>query len=112
MPHVRVTGDYFRAQLEWLKAQHGCVLEVRGLGLMLGMELDSADAAKQVVSQLMQRGILINRTHETVLRFLPPYIIEKKHVDLVIRELNAAISSGSSIGASRKAQKSTARIQS
>jgi acetylornithine/N-succinyldiaminopimelate aminotransferase len=112
MPHVRETGDYFRTQLERLKARHGCVREVRGVGLMLGMELNSADTAKQVVSQLMQRGILINRTHETVLRFLPPYIIEKKHVDQVIRELDAALSSGSSIGASRKAHKSTARSQS
>lgn len=109
MPHVRETGDYFRAQLEWLKATHSCVREVRGMGLMLGMELTSADAAKQVVSQLMQRRILINRTHETVLRFLPPYIIEKKHVDQVIAELNAALSSESPTGARRKAQKSTAR---
>ncbi len=97
MPHVREIGDYFRAQLEWLKAKHSCVREVRGMGLMLGMELDSADTAKQVVSQLMQRGILINRTNETVLRFLPPYIIEKKHVDQVIRELDAVLTSGSSI---------------
>jgi len=111
LPHVRETGDYFRAQLEWLKATHGCVREVRGMGLMLGMELNSPDTAKQVVSELMQRRILINRTHETVLRFLPPYIIEKKHVDQVIRELDAALSSASSIGASRKAQKSTARGQ-
>jgi len=112
LPHVRKTGDYFRSQLEGLKARHGCVREVRGMGLMLGMELNSANTAKQVVSQLMQRGILINRTHETVLRFLPPYIIEKKHIDQVIRELDAALSYGSSIGASRKAQKSTARSQS
>ena len=112
LPHVRETGDYFRAQLEWLKATHSCVREVRGMGLMLGMELNSPDTAKQVVSELMQRRILINRTHETVLRFLPPYIIEKKHVDQVIRELDAALSSASSIGASRKTQKSTARSQS
>ena len=109
LPHVRETGDYFRAQLEWLRATHGCVREVRGMGLMLGMELNSPDTAKQVVSQMMQRRILINRTHETVLRFLPPYIIEKKHVDQVIGELNAALSFESPTGASRKAQKSTAR---
>jgi acetylornithine aminotransferase/acetylornithine/N-succinyldiaminopimelate aminotransferase len=111
MPQVRETGDYFRAQLEWVKARHGCVREVRGMGLMLGMELNSADTAKQVVSQLMQRGILINRTHETVLRFLPPYIIEKKHVDQVVQALEAALCSGSSIKVSGKAHKSTARSQ-
>jgi acetylornithine aminotransferase/acetylornithine/N-succinyldiaminopimelate aminotransferase len=112
MPHVRKTGDYFRAHLEWLKARHNCVREVRGMGLMLGMELNSADTAKQVVTKLMQRGVLINRTHETVLRFLPPYIVEKKHVDQVIRELDTALSSASPIKATRKAQKSTGRSQS
>jgi acetylornithine/N-succinyldiaminopimelate aminotransferase len=112
LPHVRETGDYLRAQLDWLQARHKCVREVRGMGLMLGMELDSAETAKQVVSQLMQRGVLINRTNETVLRFLPPYIVEEKHIDQVIRELDAALSPGSSIAASRQAQKSTARSQS
>jgi acetylornithine aminotransferase/acetylornithine/N-succinyldiaminopimelate aminotransferase len=109
MPHVRETGEYFRAQLEWLRATHGGVREVRGMGLMLGMELNSADAAKQIVSQMMRRGILINRTHETVLRFLPPYIIQKKHVDQVIRELDSALSAASSIPASHRTDKSTAR---
>jgi acetylornithine/N-succinyldiaminopimelate aminotransferase len=108
IPHVRVTGEYFRAQLEELKARHDCVREVRGMGLMLGMELDSADTAKQIVIELMQHGILINRTNETVLRFLPPYIIEKKHIDQVIRKLGAALSSRAS---SRQAHKSTARSQ-
>jgi acetylornithine/N-succinyldiaminopimelate aminotransferase len=111
LPHVRKTGDYFRAHLEWLKARHNCIREVRGMGLMLGMELNSAGTAKQVVTQLMQRGILINRTHETVLRFLPPYIIERKHVNQVIRELDTALSSASPIKSTRKTQKSTARSQ-
>ncbi|MGB7586616.1 MAG: aspartate aminotransferase family protein [Terriglobales bacterium] len=106
VPHVRTTGEYFHAQLEWLRATHNCVREVRGLGLMLGMELNSADTAKQVVNQLMQHGILINRTHETVLRFLPPYIIERKHIDQVIRELDVALSSSSSSANGRKSHKS------
>ena len=58
---------------------------------MLAMELDSADTAKAVVSTLLAKRILINRTHETVLRFLPPYIIQKKHVDDVIRALDSAL---------------------
>jgi acetylornithine/N-succinyldiaminopimelate aminotransferase len=107
IPHVRKTGEYFRAQLEDLKAKHRCVREVRGMGLMLGMELDSAETAKQVVNGLMRRGILINRTNDTVLRFLPPYIIEKKHIDQVIRELNGALSAGPG----RRVHKSTARSQ-
>jgi acetylornithine aminotransferase/acetylornithine/N-succinyldiaminopimelate aminotransferase len=63
------------------------------MGLMLGMNLDSADRAKAVVAQLLDRGILINRTQDTVLRFLPPYIIQKTHVDLVFRALDTALTS-------------------
>jgi acetylornithine aminotransferase/acetylornithine/N-succinyldiaminopimelate aminotransferase len=63
------------------------------MGLMLGMNLDSADRAKAVVAQLLDRGILINRTQDTVLRFLPPYIIQKAHVDLVVRALDMALTS-------------------
>jgi acetylornithine aminotransferase/acetylornithine/N-succinyldiaminopimelate aminotransferase len=44
-----------------------------------------------VAKQLLQEGIIINRTHETVLRFLPPYVIQKKHVDQVVKALDAAL---------------------
>lgn len=92
LDHVREIGGYFYEQLEVLKARHDTIREIRGKGLMLGVELDSADAAKAVVSALLQNKILINRTHETVLRFLPPYIIREKHVDEVIRALDSALS--------------------
>ncbi len=93
MGHIRELGEYFHAELETLKSKHASIREVRGMGLMLGAELDSSDTAKAVVAQLLQGGILINRTHETVLRFLPPYIIEKKHVDQVIRALDSVLGS-------------------
>jgi acetylornithine aminotransferase/acetylornithine/N-succinyldiaminopimelate aminotransferase len=48
---------------------------------MLALELDSADLAKIVLGEMMNRHILINRTSETVLRFLPPYILRREHVD-------------------------------
>jgi acetylornithine/N-succinyldiaminopimelate aminotransferase len=96
MRHVRAIGEYFCAQLEMLKARHHCVREIRGMGLMLGMELNSADTAKAVVAQLLQKGILINRTQETVLRFLPPYVIQEKHVDQVIQALDSALPYNSS----------------
>jgi len=91
LPHIRQIGNHFQARLECLKANHGCVRELRGMGLMLGMELDSADNAKQVVAQLLKNGILINRTQETVLRFLPPYIIRQQHVNTVVHALNTAL---------------------
>jgi acetylornithine/N-succinyldiaminopimelate aminotransferase len=93
MGHIRQIGRYFREKLEALQAEHASILEVRGMGLMLAIEIDSADTAKATVQRLLDRGILINRTHETVLRFLPPYIIQKKHVDEVIRALESALAS-------------------
>jgi len=93
LKHVEQTGNYFRAKLEWLKAKHSCVVEVRGMGLMLAMDLNSADLAKAVVAEFLRRRILINRTNDTVLRFLPPYIIEKKHVDHMIRTLDEVLAS-------------------
>jgi acetylornithine aminotransferase/acetylornithine/N-succinyldiaminopimelate aminotransferase len=91
LDHVREIGSYFQGQLAALKVRHDCIRDVRGMGLMLAMELDSADTAKTVVSTLLAKRILINRTHETVLRFLPPYIIQEKHVDEVIRALDSAL---------------------
>jgi acetylornithine/N-succinyldiaminopimelate aminotransferase len=93
LPHIQKIGLYFRLQLEALKQEHACIREVRGAGLMLGANLDSADLAKAVVKEMLRRGVIINRTHETVLRFLPPYIIEKKHVDEVLRTLDSVLSS-------------------
>jgi acetylornithine/N-succinyldiaminopimelate aminotransferase len=58
---------------------------------------------------LMQRHILINRTNETVLRFLPPYVIRKQHVDEVIRELDSALRSAGSARVTKKNQESIAR---
>ena len=89
--HVSNLGKYFIGQLERLQSKHASVRDVRGMGLMLAMELDSSETAKSVVSQLLAQGILINRTHDTVLRFLPPYIVEKKHVDEVVRALDMAL---------------------
>jgi acetylornithine/N-succinyldiaminopimelate aminotransferase len=92
LDHIGEIGDYCRAKLEWLKAKHPSVVEVRGMGLMLAMELNSADLAKAVVAQMLQRKILINRTNDTVLRFLPPYLIAAKHVDVVTRALDEVLS--------------------
>jgi len=49
--------------------------------------------AKKVVKEMLARKIVINRTHETTLRFLPPFIIERKHVDQVVQALDSILSS-------------------
>jgi acetylornithine aminotransferase/acetylornithine/N-succinyldiaminopimelate aminotransferase len=91
LKHVRALGEYFHAALEALDKRHKSIQDVRGAGLMQAVELDSAELAKAVARQLLQQGIIINRTHETVLRFLPPYVIQKKHVDQVVKALDAAL---------------------
>src|SRR5712671_953776 len=91
LKHVRELGEYFHAALEALDKKHKSIQDVRGAGLMQAVELDSSELAKAVAKQLLQEGIIINRTHETVLRFLPPYVIQKKHVDQLVKALDAAL---------------------
>ena len=86
--HVTEVGTYFHDQLEALAERHPSILEIRGLGLMLGVELDSAALATDVVAAMLARRIIINRTSEVVLRFLPPFILERAHVDTAIQALN------------------------
>ena len=88
LDHVSDIGGRFKAGLSSLKDSHPSVKDVRGLGLMLALELESAELAKSVLGKMMDRHILINRTDETVLRFLPAYILEREHVDTAIRALD------------------------
>jgi acetylornithine/N-succinyldiaminopimelate aminotransferase len=92
LQHVEQTGKYFHEELSKLAARHDCIVDVRGIGLMLGVELNSADLAKQIAAQLMERHIIVNRTSETVLRFLPPFILERKHVETAIKALDEIVS--------------------
>jgi len=94
LKHVAEVGKYFGDALEVLDGKHGSIQDVRGAGLMRAVELDSADLAKAVLVRMRDAGIIINRTHEKVLRFLPPYIIQKKHIDLLVEELDRALSAG------------------
>jgi acetylornithine aminotransferase/acetylornithine/N-succinyldiaminopimelate aminotransferase len=87
LKNIQETGAYFKNQLHELAAKHESVVDVRGMGLMLAIELNSADLAKQVVAKMLERRILINRTSETVLRFLPPYLMGREHVDIAISAL-------------------------
>lgn len=83
LAHIRQTGAYFLDRLKTLAAKHTAIADVRGLGLMLGVELREAEMAKQAAAAMFERRIILNRTSETVLRFLPPYIIERAEIDKV-----------------------------
>jgi predicted acetylornithine/succinylornithine family transaminase len=85
LPHIEQMGHYFRAKLVQLQKQFSFIREVRGQGLMIGVELSFS--GKQLVLDAMEQGLLINCTHENVLRFLPPYISTEKEIDRAVRIL-------------------------
>jgi acetylornithine aminotransferase/acetylornithine/N-succinyldiaminopimelate aminotransferase len=88
LAHATEVGNYFQQRLRELAIRHEAIIDVRGKGLMLAAELDSADLAKLTVAEMLKRRILINCTSDTVLRFLPPYILERAHVDTAIAALD------------------------
>jgi predicted acetylornithine/succinylornithine family transaminase len=82
------TGEYFKKRLEDLADKHRCVQDVRGLGLILGMELTTKQAAENAVVKARERGFLINCTAEKVLRFVPPLIVERGQIDQLVETLD------------------------
>ena len=78
-------GDYFLAKLEEVKRRFPFVKEVRGKGLILGMEL-SIDGSS-IVHDMLKKNILINCTMGKVLRFLPPLIVTQEEIDRVVKAL-------------------------
>jgi predicted acetylornithine/succinylornithine family transaminase len=86
LENCRRVGDYFLKRLMDLKGKHPFINEVRGRGLIIGMELDFEGA--QIVTRCMEEGFLINCTMGNVLRFLPPLIISSEEVDQLIGTLD------------------------
>jgi len=79
LPQIVHVGGYFRMRLTELAKRFTFIKEIRGFGLMIGIELDMP--GKQIVLDAMEEGVLINCTHENVLRMLPPYILTEQDVD-------------------------------
>jgi acetylornithine/LysW-gamma-L-lysine aminotransferase len=84
-----VNGAYFKAQLETLQAKHKIVKEVRGKGLMLGMELRFD--VFNVILKAAEKGVLILDAGRNVLRFLPPLVISKEQINKAIAVLDAVL---------------------
>ncbi len=87
MPSIRRVGDYFRVRLEELGRKYDFVRAVRARGLMIGLDLSVP--GKQMVLDAQARGLLINCTHDTVLRFLPPYIVTENEVNEAVGILDS-----------------------
>jgi len=89
LDHVKTTGAHLERRLRALALKHAVIVEVRGAGLMWGLEL-RVDAA-QVVDYARQHGLLINRTDEKVVRLLPPLNIEAADIDRAMLLLEDAV---------------------
>ncbi len=87
LARVAKLGNYFMAKLRELDCR--CIVEVRGLGLIIGLEIEG-DGAK-VAKLCQEQGLLINCIGGKTLRFLPPLIIEEEHIDLAVSVLQEAL---------------------
>jgi len=83
---VEQLSRHFITSLEGLQKKYGFVRNVRGKGLLIGMELDVE--GKEIVASCLKEGFLINCTMDTVLRFMPPLIITEEEIDLLISALD------------------------
>ncbi len=89
LDHVRQVGPVLAEGLRALAAKHPMVVEVRGAGLMQGLVLDRDAAA--VVPAALERGLIVNRTAERVVRLLPPYVISAAEIAEALSRLDAAL---------------------
>jgi acetylornithine/N-succinyldiaminopimelate aminotransferase len=85
LENVAGVGTYLQEQLKSLAGRYAAVQEVRGRGLIQGLQL--AVPARPIVEQALAEGVLFNSTQDTVLRFLPPFLLQEKHVDKGMRVL-------------------------
>ncbi len=93
LEQVREKGRYFKDKLVKLKEKHSKITDVRGEGLLLGMEIElekDKDAAF-FVGKLMKKGFIINGIQDKILRFAPPLIIEEKDIDRLISALDSLL---------------------
>lgn len=88
--NAKVVGDYFKHRLTHLQEKYSIIKEVRGLGLILGLLLDREGA--DIVNACMEKGFLINCVQGRILRFVPPLIITKNEIDLLITCLDEIFS--------------------
>jgi acetylornithine aminotransferase len=85
----RETGAYFKEKLLHLKQKKETIVDVRGKGLLLGMELEIEGGP--IVKECMAKGFLINCVQGNILRFIPPLIIKKDEIDALIKCLDESL---------------------
>jgi predicted acetylornithine/succinylornithine family transaminase len=86
LDNVIKVGGYLRQELERLVEKRAAATGVRGRGFIQGIQLEIP--ARPIVDAALAEGVLFNSTQDTVVRFLPPFLMEEKHIDKGIRVLN------------------------
>jgi len=92
LAHVSRIGAHLESGLRDIASRHVSVKSVRGAGVMWGLELDRPAAG--VVQAAFERHLLINRTSDTVVRLLPPFVITRREVDEALPILEDALAAG------------------
>jgi acetylornithine/N-succinyldiaminopimelate aminotransferase len=92
LEHVKKTGTHLERQLRALALKHTPIVEIRGAGLMWGLEIKDATAATAVYDAAIRQGVLVNRTAGNVIRLLPPLVITEAELDRALVLLDAAFS--------------------
>ncbi len=91
LSHVYNTGQYFIDRLYALKQEKPCIKQVRGKGLMLGLDLAETVSAKDMQKTLLKKGFVTATAGKNVLRFLPPYTIQESHIDSLLTALSEVL---------------------
>ncbi|HEX4680373.1 MAG TPA: aminotransferase class III-fold pyridoxal phosphate-dependent enzyme [Gaiellaceae bacterium] len=93
IPQVKRVGGLLRARIEELQGSHPEIVDVRGLGLLIGVQLDDPARAKAVVNAMRERGVLIGRTgpNEDVLKVRPPLVFDDEHVAVLVAVLEESL---------------------
>lgn len=89
--NAALLGDYFRESLRNLRSP--LIKDVRGKGLLIGVEMDKSVSAHDIVLKLLPHGVLSKETHDTVIRVAPPLIITKQQIDVVINAFQQVLGS-------------------
>ena len=89
LENVRKQGQYLTESLQKLKGKYACISAVRGMGLMQGIEMTVATGA--VVASAMEQGLLLVGAGSNVIRFVPPLILQKEHIDEAVEILDEVL---------------------
>jgi len=89
--NVKKQGEYLKEHLLKLQSKYECIKDVRGLGLMLGIEIDNKNIL-DIVNECMNNGLLLVGAGKNVIRFVPPLVVSKKEIDEAINILDKVMS--------------------